>query len=151
MHVMKDKKNLARIIGGVKPIRASVELFKNVTELILIPTHPVPPGYSNDVKGMLAQMQHISARTIVSILELVPSSSQQPSGIKQGIIQAGQVFQRDMKTVVAFVSGENGTTDLLDVPLMILRPLTSPVTTLINGVCNQLDPVRLERIRSKYR
>ena len=151
MHVMKDKKNLARIVGGVKPIRASIEIFKNVTELILIPTHPVTPGYSNDVKGMLAQMQHVSARTIVSILELVPSSSQQPSGIKQGIIQAGQVFQRDMKTVVAFVSGENATTDLLDVPLMIIRPLTSPVSTLINGVCNQLDPVRLERIRSKYR
>lgn len=151
IHFMQDKKNIARLFGGIKPIRAPLEIFKNVTELILIPMHPVSPGYSNDVMGRLAQMRHISAKTIVSVLELVPSSEQQPSGIKQGILQAGQTFQRDMNTIVAFVSGDNANTDLLDVPMMIIRPFTSPISSLITGVCNQLDPVRLERLQNKYR
>jgi hypothetical protein len=49
-----------------------------------------------------------------------------------------------MKTVIAFVSGDpdSGPVDLLELPMMVIRPITSPVSTVISGVCNQLDPKR---------
>lgn len=143
MHLIEDRKNLARLAGGVKLIRAPADVMRNVTELILVPTTAMS---EQETQSMLSRVQTLSAKTIVSVLSVGAASSRvQPSGIKQGIIQAGQVFQRDMNTVIAFVSGDTRSVDLLELPMMIIRPVTSPISTFISGVCNQLDQTKASK------
>jgi hypothetical protein len=137
MHVISDKKNLARLAGGVQLIKAPAEIMKNLTELILV---PISSNATNT--DIISRVQGVSAKTVVSVLNVGASGSRiQPSGIKEGMIQAGQVFQRDMNTVIAFVGGEEQV-DVASLPMMIIRPITSPIAKILSGVCNQLDPKR---------
>ena len=73
------------------------------------------------------------------IPQCASGSQIQPTGIKEGVIQAGQVFQRDVNTVIAFIGGEaNANEPASSLPMMMIRPLTSPISKLLSGVCNQL-------------
>lgn len=81
----------------------------------------------------------------------VSGSQIQPTGIKEGMIQAGQVFQRDMNTVIAFIGGDNKEpVDVSSLPMMMLRPLTSPMSKLLSGVCNQLGEYLRSRIKNSF-
>lgn len=165
LHTINHVRNLPRIIGGIKPLRAPLSIFRNVTELVLVPFEGAADN--GGLQGVINQAQTIVGKIAISVLELGPAlnvrrvgtatdaptsiHSNQPSGVKGGIIQAGQTFTTDMGTVIAFVSGDMRNIDLFDLPLLVLRPLTAPLTDIVNGICNQVDPARYKRMKNKYR
>ena len=172
LHTINHAKNLSRIIGGIKPLRAPLSVFRNVTELVLVPfegiSAEVGGGVEDDyeiLQGVINQAQTIVGKIAISILELgptlnvrrigtdIPTSihSNQPTGLKGGIIQAKQTFTTDMGTVIAFISGDMRNLDLFDLPLLLIRPLTAPLTDIVNGICNQIDSTRYNRMKNKYR
>jgi hypothetical protein len=164
LHILNHFRNLPRIIGGIKPLRAPANTFRNIAELVLV---PLDDGEPRNLDGIIAQAKHAAVATVISILELGPAlsvrrvgaepshptsvHSMQPSGFKGGLIQARQNFTTDMGTVFAFISGDLRNVDLYDLPLMVLRPLTAPLADIVNGMCNQLDPTRYKRTLDKYR
>jgi len=94
---------------------------------------------------VLSRVQDISTKTVVSVLSVGASASpSQPTGIKEGVIQAGQVFQRDMNNAIAVIGGDNNLETITSLPMILIRPIASPISTLLSGVCNQLDPKRRE-------
>ncbi len=168
LHTLNHVRNLPRILSGIKPFRAPLSIFRNVAELILIPLIDDEQDEQHQYLGrIVSQAQTIAGKMAISILELgpalnvrrvgtttdVPTSlhSNQPNGIKNGLIQAGQTFATDMGTVIAFVSGDIRNIDLFDLPLLVVRPLTAPLTDIVNGICNQVDPTRYKRMMNKYR
>lgn len=165
LHILNHFRNLPRIIGGIKPLRAPANIFRNIAELVLV---PLDDGAGpRNLDGIIAQAKHATVATVISVLELGPAlnvrrvgaepshptsvHSMQPSGFKGGLIQARQNFTTDMGTMFAFISGDLRNVDLYDLPLMVLRPLTAPLADIVNGMCNQLDPSRYQRTLDKYR
>jgi hypothetical protein len=163
LHILNHFRNIPRIVSGIKPLRAPANIFRNIAELVLVPLEE-----GRNLDGIIAQAKHAAVATVISVLELGPAlsvrrvgatgngaltsvHSMQPNGIKGGFIQAGQNFKTDMTTVFAFISGDLRNVDLFDLPLMVLRPLTTPLADIINGMCNQLDPNRYKRQLDKYR
>jgi hypothetical protein len=140
LHIFSQNKNIARLVASVKPLRAPADLLKNVSELILIPLS----GISGD-QPVIDRVQKISTQTIVSVLEFgaqSPMEPNQPSGIKHSLVQAGQSFTNEMKTVIGFINGDEKNINLSDIPFVIVRPITTPISTVLSGVCNQLNPSR---------
>ena len=165
LHTINHVRNLPRILNGIKPLRAPINIFRNAAELILVPLR----GGDNDsdLQDIIHQAQALAGKLAISVLELGPAlnvrrvgtsanaptslHSNQPTGIKSGIVQAGQTFTADMGTVVAFVSGDMRNLDLFDLPLLVLRPFTAPLADIVNGICNQVDGTRHQRMANKYR
>jgi hypothetical protein len=61
------------------------------------------------------------------------SSIRHPQGLREGMIKAAE----STKTAIALIGG-NGEGSLLDIPGVVVAPLSNVLT----GVCNQLDPKR---------
>lgn len=153
-------RNLGRILAGFKPIRTPANVFRNAAELVLVPLNAQRGGLTQ----VINQARQAATRTAISILELGPAvnvrsidanpgvsiHSNQPRGIKEGLARAGHTFKRDVTTVVAFITGDRRNVDLFDLPVMVLRPFTAPLTEILNGMCNQLDRERYERLKDKY-
>lgn len=165
---MSHFRNISRLIGGIKPLRAPTHIFRNMTELVLVCLPGTLTAFTEQAsETVAAQARSVAKATIVSVLELGPTlnvrrvgsdatqhtsiHAMQPSGIKDGFVQAGQNFTRDMGTVFAFISGDVKNIDLFDLPLMIMRPFTAPLADILNGMCNQIDGGRLQRYADKYR
>jgi hypothetical protein len=171
VHAMRSTGNLARVLNGVKPLRTPVDVFRNVGELVLVGTAGVANTVVNGqpLDALAAQARRVARHTAVSVLELGPGlmnvrqpalsgaalpppsvHSNQPQGIKSGMVRAAGTFRREMNTAVAFITGDARNVDLFDLPLLMLRPMTAPVSDMLNGVCNQLDSQRLQRMNDKY-
>jgi len=169
----KNKTNIARMITGFKPLRTPTKLFKNAAELILVPLSPLVSGETTKMTEMITQARQAATQTVVSVMELGPAMnvqpvrrpathqemrlsgprslhSNQPSSVKEGFSRAGQVFKQDMNTIIAFVTGDERNIDIFDLPVMVLRPFTAPVSEILNGMCNQIDHQRYERLKDKY-
>jgi hypothetical protein len=156
----KSGQNLGRIIAGFKPIRTPANVFRNATELVLVPL-----SATGGLKDIIDQAKQAATRTAISVLELGPAlnvrpvdanntvsvHSNQPRNIKEGFVRAGRVLRQDVTTVVAFITGDRRNVDLFDLPVMVLRPFTAPLTEILNGLCNQLDRERYRRLSDKYR
>lgn len=161
LHAFGGGQNLSRIIAGFKPIRTPVNVFRNAAELVFVPLNAPRDGMTE----VIQQARQAATRTAISVLELGPAinvraidqppggsiHSNQPSGVKEGFVRAGQVLKKSTTTVVAFVTGDRRNVDLFDLPVMVLRPFTAPLSEILNGMCNQLDRDRYQRLKDKYR
>jgi hypothetical protein len=164
LHTLNHFRNLSRILSSIKPLKTPAHIFHNVTEFILIPLQATPQSGSG-MESIVRQAKYYAKASVISVLELGPAMNvrrvggqagssvhaEQPTGIKDGFVRAGQNFAQDVGTVFAFLSGDLRNVDLLDLPLMIIRPVTAPVCDILNGVCNQLDHRRMERLLDKYK
>ena len=162
LHAIRANGNLTRLVSSLKPLKAPADIFSHASELVLI---PVSGRGAPNLNAVIKQAKHAAKRTAISVLELGPTvhlrpirpgpqpsvHSNQPDGIKRGFIRAGETLRDDMGTIVAFIRGDIRNVDLFDLPIMIVRPLTSPLANIINGLCNQMDRKRYLRLRDKYR
>lgn len=152
-HVLSEaftSTNLPRLLGGVKVLGAPVNVLKSVLQLL-------QPSSSCSLASR-------TRKVLVSVLELThavnvggavatgsPSVyANQPRGINEGFRRASETFRHDATAVVNFVTGETRHVDLFNVPFIVLRPITGPLSDVVNGVCNQLDSTRLEKMNDKY-
>ncbi len=159
LHTINEIRNVPRLISAIKPLRTPAYILRNITELVLVPMNAV---CSSDINQITAQARRIGCATIVSIMEIGSSlnlrrvdnnsvHANQPSGIKDGFYQAATHLKQDLGTVFAFISGDLRNVDLFELPLMMLRPVTSPISDIMNGTCNQIDRERYQRLKDKYR
>lgn len=154
--------NLPRVISGIKPLRTPASIFRNIAELVVIVPSSAATTTSFTIEPVIRQAKSVATQTAISVLELGPAlnvrrigdelsiHAQQPASVKEGFVQAGQTFSQDMGTAIAFITGDMHNVDLLEVPLVVIRPFTAPLADIINGMCNQLDPERYDRMRNKY-
>jgi len=131
--VFQDRRNILRIISGIKGVKATTDVLRNISELVLIPL--IPGGNQNE--GIIHRLQSQTTKTLVSVLDIGSanerSSIRHPQGLREGMIKAAE----STKTAIALIGG-NGEVSLLDIPGVVVAPLSNVLT----GVCNQLDPKR---------
>jgi hypothetical protein len=160
VNLLANVHNIQGAIAGMKPVKPIAKILANAQNIVILPLNTkLDKNYIANIKKQLGEY---ATKTTIEVLELgggmnvnlhnesTSIFANQPGGIKEGLLHARDEFSSGVNTVFAIVRNSEET-DLLSLPIAIVKPFTGSFSRILLGICNQLDPERKKIMDAKYK
>jgi hypothetical protein len=159
VNLFSNIQNLQGIVSGLKPVKPIANLLSNSKNLLILPINSHIG--KKRTESFTKQLKHILKNVTVEVLELGSAMhvninktesiySNQPTDWKQGYESGKKQFEDNCQTIIALVRNSDET-DLLHLPIVMVRPFTGFLSQFFLGLANQLQPSRKQVMDNKYK
>ena len=159
VNLFSNIQNLQGIVSGLKPVKPIANILSNSKNLLILPinTHigkkrseSFTKQIKNILKNVTVEVLELGSAMHVNINKHESIYSNQPTDWKEGIESGKKQFEDNCQTMIALVSNP-GETDILNLPIVMVRPFTGFMSQFFLGLANQLKPSRKQKMDNKYK
>ena len=158
VNLFSNIQNLQGIVSGLKPVKPIANILSNSKNLLILPinshigkkrSESFTKQIKNILKNVTVEVLELGSAMHVNINKHESIYSNQPTDWKEGIESGKKQFDDNCQTMIALV--KNGDTDILNIPIVIVRPFTGFMSQFFLGLANQLKPSRKQKMDNKYK
>ena len=158
INILNNIQNLQGIVSGLKPVRPIANILSSSKNLLILPINShigkkSKESFSKQIKDIvkdvsievleLGSAMHINLNNKKSIY------ANQPKTWKEGLSKGKEQFKENGQTIIALVRNAEDT-DLLHLPIVMVRPFTGFMSQFFLGLANQMKPKRKKIMDNKY-
>lgn len=159
VNLFSNIQNLQGIVSGIKPVRPIANIISNSKNLLILPINnhigkKRSESFSKQIKSILKDVAvdvlELGSAVHMNINKQESIYANQPTNWKEGISEGKKQFSENCQTIIALVRNSEET-DLMNLPIVVVRPFTGFVSQFFLGLANQLQPSRKQRMDNKYK
>lgn len=159
VNLLSNVQNLQGLVSGIKPVKPIANIIKKSKNLLILPINNHIGQKRN--QSFTKQLKHILRDVSIEVLELGSAMhvnlnkkesiyADQPGTWKEGLSRGKQQFDENCDMIIALVRNAEET-DLVHLPLLVVRPFTGFMSQFFLGLANQLNPKRKQIMDNKYK
>ena len=159
INLFSNIQNLQGIVSGIKPLRPIATILSSSKNLLILPVNNYigkkrSESFTKQIKNILkdvtVEVLELGSAMHVNINKKESIYSNQPRNWKEGIDNGKKEFEDNCQTIIAFVQNSDDV-DLVNLPIVMVRPITGFMSQFFQGLANQLKPSRKELMDNKYK
>jgi hypothetical protein len=159
VNLFSNIQNLQGIVSGIKPLKPVANILASSKNLLILPinnhigkkrSESFTKQIKNIVKDVTVEVLELGSAMHFNINKKESIYSNQPVNWKEGLNNGKKEFEDNCQTIIAFVQNSDDA-DLVNLPIVMIRPLTGFMSQFLQGLANQIKPSRKELMDNKYK